>query len=327
MPGRTGPDPLAASAFALAVDVRAAEVIDALERAGIASILLKGATLARWLYPRETRRYSDVDVLVEADALAEGGRVLAQFGYWASPYDDASSHAQAYHRTGDAIDKIDVHRSFHYVGVASTAFWERIERDAVPFALPGHQARAPSLAARALLIALHAIVHGPSAGQQRDDLRRALAGGEELWASAVELARELDAVAGLAVGLRCLPAGALLADRLGLPSELPRRLVLAAQGAPATAAGIVALVEADSPRARLRLLGRELFPPRLQMHKHVPLARRGRVGMLAAYALRPAALARRLPAGWRAVRSLQASRERSVASTPSASASRRRRSE
>jgi hypothetical protein len=42
----------------------------------------------------------------------------------------------------------------------------------------------------------------------------------------------------------------------------------------------MALIEALTLGARVRLVARELVPPRLQMHEHVPLARRGRLGML-----------------------------------------------
>jgi hypothetical protein len=300
----TDPNRLAIAAFSLAVDVRAGAVISLLDRGGIPSILIKGATLKRWLYPDEPRRYGDVDILVPPDRLGDVGDLLRGVGYEASPYDGQTSHAECHHRYGDPIEKVDVHRSFHYVTSPPEVFWECIDRDAVPFPLHRCEARAPSLPARALLAALHAVIHGP-APQQREDLRRAVA-HREVWPRAVELAVELDAVTGLVAGLRCIPEGARLADALGLADGLPLEIRLAAEGAPFTAQGIRSLIEAPTVRARAGLLARELFPPRLQMHKHVPLARRGRLGMLAAYSLRPLMLARAAPAGWRSVRSLRA---------------------
>lgn len=278
-------------------------MIGVLDRAGIPTVLLKGPTLARWLYLGEARSYGDVDILVPPHRLERVGELLANLGYEASPYDGPGSHAQCHHLYGDPIEKVDVHRSFHFVGVAPERFWDCIDRDAVPFRLHRGEVRAPSLPSRALLVALHTAVHGP-APQQREDLRRAVA-HRDVWPAALELARELDAVTGLTAGLRCIPEGAELADALGLADRLPDAIRLAVQGPPPTATGILTLVEAPSVRARATLLLRELFPPRLQMREHVPLARRGRLGLALAYCLRPLSLVRAAPAGWRTVRSLR----------------------
>jgi hypothetical protein len=301
---RSDPSPLAIAAFGLAVDARSAEVISLLRRGGVPCVLLKGPTLKRWLYPAEPRSYRDVDILVPPDRLQRVGELLAGFGYEASPYDGPTSHAECHHRYGDPIEKVDVHRSFHYIGAAPEVFWDCVCRDAVPFALHHGEVRAPSLPARALLVALHAVIHGP-ARQQREDLRRAVA-QRDVWPGALELAQEVDALMGLTAGLRCIPEGAELADRLGLTDVVPEVLRLSARGAPPTARGILTVVEAPTMQARASLLGRALFPSRLQMREHVPLARHGRLGMLAAYALRPLMLTGALPRGWRAVRSLRA---------------------
>jgi hypothetical protein len=299
----SGSDPREIVASALAVDARSAEMIAAFARAGISCVLLKGATLKRWLYEREARSYGDVDLLVPPQWVDAAGELLGTLGYEASPYDTDASHAQCYHLARNRNQKVDLHRSFHFVGASPGTVWACIDRDAVPFPLLGAAARAPSLPARALFVALHAVASGPG-GQQREDLRRALR-DPAIWPAAARLARELDAVPGLTAALRAVPEGRPVADALGLPAEPPARLRLSADGAPATADGIMALIEAPTLGARVRLVARELVPPRLQMHEHVPLARRGRLGMLAAYLVRPVMVARELPGGWRAVRSLR----------------------
>jgi hypothetical protein len=59
------------------------------------------------------------------------------------------------------------------------------------------------------------------------------------------------------------------------------------------------LLEHDSGRERLRLLGAELFPSAAFMRVWSPMARRGWVGLLCAYLVRPLWLLWQLPTGLR----------------------------
>jgi hypothetical protein len=53
------------TAHALARDVATAEVVEALRAAGVRSIVLKGPSIARWLYADgQPRPYGDTDLLV-----------------------------------------------------------------------------------------------------------------------------------------------------------------------------------------------------------------------------------------------------------------------
>lgn len=55
---------LVAAAWTLSCDRIAAEVTSALRHAAIPTILLKGPSIARWLYPSGGRHYIDTDILV-----------------------------------------------------------------------------------------------------------------------------------------------------------------------------------------------------------------------------------------------------------------------
>src|ERR687893_43534 len=73
---------LAATARGLAVDAVSAEVLDALRAAHVPTILLKGPSVAEWLYHQGPgRSYLDTDVLVAPPALADAERVLAELGF------------------------------------------------------------------------------------------------------------------------------------------------------------------------------------------------------------------------------------------------------
>ena len=70
------PNPLQSLGMAhtLAVDVVTAEVVDAFRRAGVRAVVLKGPTLAGWLYGGEAvRTYGDSDLLVSARRPRRGG--------------------------------------------------------------------------------------------------------------------------------------------------------------------------------------------------------------------------------------------------------------
>ena len=76
---------LIAAGIGLALEAMAVEVTTAFARSGIASILLKGPSVIRWLYPATTDRYSvDVDLLVALSGATGGvssGAVVAVGGF------------------------------------------------------------------------------------------------------------------------------------------------------------------------------------------------------------------------------------------------------
>ncbi len=156
----------------------------------------------------------------------------------------------------------------------------------------GAPVRVPGDPALALHVALHAAQHGIARGTPRRDLHEAL---ERLapatWQAAAALAARVDAVDAFGVGLRLLPDGAALAARLGLPPNRSRNAALRVMAAPSVTLGLDRLATTPGARAKARLALGWTFPPPDFMRTGGGLARRGRAGLLLAYAWRPLALA------------------------------------
>jgi hypothetical protein len=122
----------------------------------------------------------------------------------------------------------------------------------------------------------------------------------ETWASAAELARRIDALEGFSAGLRTLPAGAALAESIGVGPPRSTRAALLTQSPPPGADGLDALATARDARTRARLIARTLVPTRRWMRSSTALGRRGGPWLALAYAWHPAGVAARLPAALRA---------------------------
>jgi hypothetical protein len=173
----------------------------------------------------------------------------------------------------------------------------------------GLEVEVPGEPARALIVVLHMLNHGLHATRPAEDLRRALARVERsTWEASAALAAELGATAGFAAGLRVLPEGTALADSLGLPDEASVEARLRTASPPHTALGFQRLVEAPGLLAKARLLGRELVPTAAFMRIWSPLARRGPLGLAAAYLWRPLWLLLQARGGLRALRRARAGR-------------------
>jgi hypothetical protein len=82
----------------LARDLATAEAVDSLRGAGVRSIVLKGPSIARWLYgDGSPRPYVDSDLLVSAARLDAAARVLASIGYCAHLDDRRVPSADVHH--------------------------------------------------------------------------------------------------------------------------------------------------------------------------------------------------------------------------------------
>jgi hypothetical protein len=159
----------------------------------------------------------------------------------------------------------------------------------------GAEVRVLAPPARAFHIGLHAASDG-NREKPRRDLQRALDQLEEpLWREALAVAERLDAIEAFAAGLRRLPEGAALADRLGLPETRSVATALKASDAPHEALTVAHLAETRGAGAKAKIVANRLFPSPSYMRFRSALARRGRVGLAAAYAVRPFSVAARAP--------------------------------
>lgn len=282
----------------LAVDAAAVQVADAMRADGINPVLIKGATLAHWLYDDALRLYGDVDLLVAPAEVAAAERLLSSLEFRTGPghAPPATPHARPWRRPADGTI-VDLHWTISgsCVGPATTV--ATLQQRTCWLALGGGQVRALDRIASALVVVLHASQHG--GGKPLEDLDRLLAQASLAdWRAVRVLAGELDAEYGLGNGLRLHPQGRRVAAQLGLPP--PALLEAARTPHSALVLGLERLGWVEGKGARIRLLLREAFPAPDFMRWRFRLARRGRRGLVTAYLWRLGWLV------WRVVPSLVA---------------------
>jgi hypothetical protein len=306
-----GRELLASAGSSLRLDLAAAEAIHRLELAGVPALLLKGRSLARWLYPHSAERsYRDCDLLVPAARSEFAADTLTRIGYERA-FDErgmpswCQEHAGTWFRGRDGTT-IDLHRTLPGVSVPDDQAWRVLSTNAETMSVGGSTVPALALPARALHVALHAAQHGAEWAEPITDLRRALAAGDDrLWRRSAELAVELGAVEAFAAGLHLLSAGDALAERLRLPSGWSIDTELRASSAPATALAVEQLVSAGSFGKRVTIVWQKLLPPPRFIRHWDPRAAQSRTALVRAYARRPLWLLRVTPqsvGAWRRAR-------------------------
>jgi Uncharacterised nucleotidyltransferase len=279
--------PVQAAATSLAVDAGAAEVVTAFKDAGVASILLKGASFDRWLYgPHEPRNYRDVDLLVSAADQSRAEHVLSKLGYLMEPQARAGrhiEHSKLWIRASDHMH-VDLHRSLIGIDADAVDPWEALSGETEIAIVGGHEVRILREPGRAMHVALHAAAHGRDEEKTLMELDRALERvSDETWRVATALARRLQAEETFALGLRLRPAGAALAERLALTTHRTVKEALFARSASQSAFFFDELSRAPGLKRKLRLVVRRIAPDPEYLRAWHPLARRGLGGLALAY--------------------------------------------
>lgn len=280
----------------LAVDAQTARVIGALTARGVPSLLLKGPVLARRLYGAdEPRFYGDTDLLVAPRSLADARRTLAELGYEQWVGDRSASligHHGTHWRRANSPLEVDLHHTLTGVRAEPQVLWDALSEHTAAMRVHDTPVRVPDPVALALHLALHAAQHGIARQTPWHDLQRGLQRLDAgVWRAAAALAERVDAVDAFGVGLRLAPAGAALAQQLGLPSNRSRNAALRVMAAPSVTLGVDRLAATPGLRAKVRLALGWTFPPPDYMREWSALARRGRGGLALAYLWRPVALA------------------------------------
>jgi hypothetical protein len=291
-----------AAGVRLAVDALTVEVIPACREAGAETILLKGSSIIDWLYGPDALRYSvDVDLLVEPGRMDAAGRALDGLGFERREPPREERHAYQWIRAGGG-PSVDLHRTLVGIGVSDEEAWDVLSRETEGLPLLGTDVAILAPAGRALHIALHAAQHGLDIEQSVADVAQAADRLPlELWQAAADLAERLEATSAFAAGLRLVPAGRLVADRLRLPTWKAPEVVLRETTAADVTLTLNRLVEMPGLRSKMTFALRRAFPPPKLMRSRSPLARRGAAGLAAAYVSRVGWLARRLPPATRQV--------------------------
>jgi Uncharacterised nucleotidyltransferase len=275
----------------LTVDLLTGRVISRLRQAGIPTILLKGPAIARWLYDEgAARSYVDTDLLLAPDDLPAAERLLASLGYEPEGHGTIPNDWPRHARTWLHADStnVDLHRTLVGVGVDPAELWKVLSEQTETMRVGGVDVDVLRPPARALVLALHAAKDGGRIAKVRHDLGHAVERLPlDLWEETSALASRLNATSSLAAGLRMTARGEVLAAELRLPSETVMGLALRTTGAPPLAVGIDWLFTAAGTKRKLLLVARKLVPPPTFLRAWTPLARRGRLGLAAAYVWRP----------------------------------------
>jgi hypothetical protein len=278
------------AARTLAVDLQTAMITDLFEANGIDSILLKGPAVANWLYQGgPVRAYGDSDLLVSPENWERAQELIRGLGYVDAlgPLAHPRMESITSHSWVRGEQNVDLHCSIWGIGADPATVWAALSARTVPMQVGGREVRVLAPAPRALHLGLHAAQHGREAGKTQNDLTFAIEQlSDEVWREAAELAAELDATGVFATGLLANERGAALADLLGISGE--RSVVAALASSPVPLAqGFQQLANTPGLRAKVGLIVHELFPTPNFMRWWSPLARRGALGLAAAYLWRP----------------------------------------
>jgi hypothetical protein len=300
LPRRQPPDrAVRAAAVRLSLDAALEELVDAFAADGLHPLLLKGPAFARWLYDDPSERtYIDLDLLVAPEQLEPARCTLAKRGF-EQVTQRAHAHQREHHESwlrGRPPAVIELHHTIFLLEAPPRLVWQRFTQYPETIAVGAVEVLVPGPTASALLVALHALLHGVGHPKPLSDLERALERVEPAsWQRAAALARELGGEDAFAAGLRLVPAGRRLAAALGLPERpAPRNLRLLAETRE-TAIAIERLLATAGFRPRARVVALTLVPSPRFMRARYGLARRGRRGLLCAYLLRPLELTVKLP--------------------------------
>jgi hypothetical protein len=203
-----------ATARALAVDGVCAEMVTAFREQGIEPVLLKGATVASWLYERDLRSYGDVDLLVAPERLMDAAGILGEHGFRPGET-HVSLHAHPWARPSDGA-QVDLHGTLFGCHYSADRVWREIQSSLASTNVAGTDVTALNLAGRALLVTLHAAQHVDEQ-KPREDLRRALEiATDDIWRDAERLADRVGGLQTMSEGLSLDPDGARLVRRLPL---------------------------------------------------------------------------------------------------------------
>jgi hypothetical protein len=283
----------AAAARCMHLDRVAADLIHQLEARSVPSLLLRGPAIIRHLYSvAEPRDYADIDLLVAPELNSAAHTVLRENGFElrdeiGRTRDDRPAWSRTWFRTVDGV-YVDLHRTIVGADADASTVWAVLSGHAERFELSRRVVRGLDAEATAAVVALHAAQHGSQTSRTLNDLGHALDRlPDASWVAADGIAERLAARPSFAAGLRLLPQGASLAERLALPHQASTAIILRAATAPPTALGFDWLASRPGVTAKATFVARKFVPPVEFMRAWSPLAREGTAGLLAAYAWRP----------------------------------------
>jgi putative nucleotidyltransferase-like protein len=247
-----------------------------MQDADIPVILLKGPSIARWLYPSGGRTYVDTDLLVPAGELNRAEEALRSLGFTGllegfHPFELRAEPAveTAFSRRPELGlgpgGTVDLHRNLPMLRAPDEFVWEALSAETETFPIGDVEIRVLGRTALALHVVIHA-VHHQFQLHTDEDLRRAITVmSVDDWRSVADLATRLGAAEILGFGLRHHAAGAVAADGLGLPSLSLTSSQLGMRFAPRGSASLVEFWPALTLRAKVQRIRWTLLPSPAKM--------------------------------------------------------------
>ena len=249
----------------LQVDLTTVKVSRALESAGLRSVLLKGPSIAEWLYEEPSRRqYTDTDLLVSPSDVPRALDCLRRLGFLL-PLEHASRFEQDGHSvlthppSGSLFCEVDLHYTLPGAEAPPEVLWQTLGAHLSTQNVLSQPIMVLDEVGRALTVVLHAARNGPQDSKSTEDLVRLLAQPIN-WPDVASLATKVGAEPALARGLGLVSEGVAVRDSLRLTRRRNVETELREADAPALAFGFERLSNTRGTRQRLSLLGRELWP-------------------------------------------------------------------
>ena len=266
-------DQLTAAAQALNCDRITAEVVSAMEPAGIPTILMKGPSIARWLYPTGGRTYSDSDLLVPHTEFDRAKAVLVELGFrdryeWWDPFERSiNTFLQVetpFIRSSEIglgpSGFVDLHRNLPRLPTPHHLLWDVFSAHTETMSVAGVEVRVLDRPALGLHIVIHAVQHGFDAHTSEDLVRLLEAVAFDEWRDVAELAEQLGIANALGSGLRHFPLGSEIADCIDLPSLSSADFRIWRHHAPRGSLSLHEFSSAPTLRMKVRWVRWILFP-------------------------------------------------------------------
>jgi len=267
----------------LNIDRTTAEVAPAMSEAGVPTVLLKGLSIARWLYPSGGRTYCDADILVAPSTFARAKEVLRSLGFDEALHGFASFERDLHDAvevafvregtdSGGRWGVVDLHQSLPLLSVSNQTVWDTLSAETETLVVAGVDVRVLNHGGLALHIVVHAVQHNFE-HHTDEDLRRAIrAASIDDWRRAADIGRRLGIEDVLGFGLRRHAEGAELADRLGLPdpSLAESAFFWNCAGSPRGAESLSMAWSAPSLLEKARVVRWKLFPSPAKIRYQVP---------------------------------------------------------
>jgi hypothetical protein len=238
-----------------------------MQDAGIPAILLKGPSIAQWLYPSGGRTYVDTDLLVPARELSRAEAVLRSLGF--TELVEGLHHFEQGVETAFARQPelgrgpggtVDLHRNLPMLPVPDELLWEAFSADTETVPISGVELRVLGRTALALHVVVHAVQHGFQFHTDEDLRRAIMVMSADDWRPVADLAARLGISGILGFGLRRHATGAEIADRLTLPCLSPDDPWSWMLSAPRGSASLTAFWSAPTLRAKAQRIRWILLP-------------------------------------------------------------------